>query len=160
VRHGEVDIDHGGVFERGGEEVLLLARGIGAIPFELAFGEHLARGQRVVEQGGGLVQGGGELHRAMHALARGLAGLGIARNGDDVVDLLDEDLVLMAFLPDIADGILGEGALGDRTLGRAFDGDVSGGRHGGSLVGLKLAGGKWIGAAGAEAERRAARLRS
>jgi hypothetical protein len=44
-----------------------------------------------------------------------------------VIDLLDEDLVLMAFLPDIADGILGEGALGAQSGDREqpFHGIVS-----------------------------------
>lgn len=74
----------------------------------------------LVQARGRLVQRRGELERQVDALARGLARLRVARDGDAVFDRLDEDLVLVALLPDVAYGGFGEGALGDVALGGAL----------------------------------------
>nr|WP_175865099.1 AAA family ATPase [Burkholderia cepacia] len=124
------DDDDGGVFELGGEEVLLLALGRRAIPLHFHFGEHFTGGQGLVQQRRGLVERRGEDERLVHTLARRLAALRVGRRGDQVFDFLDQDLVLVTFLIDVADGVGREGALRDVALGLALDADISGSRHG------------------------------
>ncbi|MNT89999.1 hypothetical protein D3C72_2308270 [compost metagenome] len=46
-----------------------------------------------------------------------------------MLDFLDQDLVLMAFLVDVAHGVGSEGALGDVALGLALDADIGGSWH-------------------------------
>ncbi|MNT49955.1 hypothetical protein D3C72_1868410 [compost metagenome] len=83
----------------------------------------------MIQQGRGLVQRAGEDEGLVHALAGGLAALRVGRGVDAVLDLLDQDLVFVAFHVDVADRVGGEGALGDVALGFAGDADVGGSRH-------------------------------
>ena len=96
VGHVAVDVDDGGIFEDGGEEVLLLALNGGAVPLQLDLRQHLAGRQGVVHQRGGFVQGRGELERLMNALAGRLTGLWVGRYGDNVAEFLDQYLCGLA----------------------------------------------------------------
>ncbi|MNJ74946.1 hypothetical protein D3C77_719580 [compost metagenome] len=66
----------------------------------------------------------------MHALAGRLAGLRVARDDDLMLESLDQDLVLMAFLENVTHRVLGEGAGSDQALLGAFQGQVRGCWHG------------------------------
>ena len=54
-KHG-IDADDGGVFERGGEKMLLFAFRRGAIPADLDRWQHFAGGKCLIHQGGSFVQ--------------------------------------------------------------------------------------------------------
>ncbi len=125
VGHVAVDVDNGRIFEDGGEKVLLLALNRGAVPLQLDLGQHLAGGEGVVHQRGGLVQGGGELERLVHALTGWLTGLGIGRYGNNVAEFLHQHFVFVAFHVDVTDRIGRECAGGDVALGLAFDADIT-----------------------------------
>ena len=99
-QHG-VDIHDGGVFQRGGEEVLLLAVGGGAEPLDLHSRQHFSSSQCLVKQGGGLVQRAGKGQRLMYPLSGGLAALRIGGGRDLMVDCLGENFVFVAFHKDI-----------------------------------------------------------
>jgi hypothetical protein len=66
----------------------------------------------------------------MDALAGRLAGLRITGNDHLVAESLNQDLVFVAFLEDVADRVLGEGASGDQALLAALDGHKGGSWHG------------------------------
>src|SRR5690606_20253096 len=124
VGHARLHVDDDGVFQFDGEVVLLGAGGGGAIPFQTALVQTLAGGQGVEQQGGGLVEDLGDHQRLVYALAGRLTGLRVAGNDDLMIESLNQDLVFMTFLEDVADRILGEGAGGDEALFGAFDGHV------------------------------------
>ncbi len=65
----------------------------------------------------------------MYTLAGGLARLRITGNDDLMLEGLDQDLVLVAFLIDIAYRILGERACRDQTLLGTGDREVCGCWH-------------------------------
>src|SRR5690554_2523042 len=125
VGHVAVDVDDGGIFQDGGEEVLLLAFYGSAVPLELYFRQHFAGSQGVVHQRGGFVQGGSELERLVHALAGRLTGLGVSRNGDNVAEFLNQHFVFVTFNVDVAYGIGSECASGDVALSFTFDADIT-----------------------------------
>ena len=58
------------------------------------------------------------------------------RAGNDhlVVEGLDQYLVFVTFLEDVADRVFGKGAGGDQALLGAFEGQVRGGWHGALLA--------------------------
>ncbi|VXC87433.1 hypothetical protein PSEUDO8Z_190044 [Pseudomonas sp. 8Z] len=58
-----------------------------------------------------------------------LAGLRVTRDDDLVVVGLNQNLVFMTFLENVADRVLGEGASGDQTLFGAFEGQIRGCWH-------------------------------
>src|SRR5690606_5832814 len=130
VGHARLHVDDHRVLQLDGEVVLLGAGGRGAVPLQAALVQALAGGQGVEEQRRGLVEHLGDHQRLVHALAGGLAGLRVAGNDHLVAEGLDQDLVLMTLLEDVADRVLGEGAGGDQALLAAFDGEVGGGWHG------------------------------
>jgi hypothetical protein len=65
----------------------------------------------------------------MHALARGLTGLGISGKNDLMLEGLHEAFVLVAFLEDVADGGFGEVTGGDEALALSVDAEIGGNRH-------------------------------
>ena len=67
----------------------------------------------------------------MDTLAGWLARLRIAGNDDLMLECLDQDLILVAFLIDVAYRILGERACRDQTLLGAGDREVCGCWHDG-----------------------------
>ena len=91
VRHVALDIDDGGIFQDGGEEVLLLAFNGGAVPLQLNLRQHFARSQGVVHKRGCFVQRRGELERLVNALTGRLTGLGIGRNGSGPITFRKAD---------------------------------------------------------------------
>src|SRR5690606_35866703 len=123
VRHQRLHVDDDGVFQRVREVMLVRAFRGGAIPLDLA-GQALAGDQRLVQQRRGLVEDLGDHQRLMHALAGGLAALRIARDDDLVAERLHQDLVLVAFLVDVADAVFGESAFGDEALCDPLDGHI------------------------------------
>ena len=56
VRHFAVDVDDSGIFQCGGEEVLLLTLNRRAVPFQLYLRQHLTGCQGVVQQRNRFVQ--------------------------------------------------------------------------------------------------------
>ena len=84
VRHFAVDINDSGIFQNGGEEVLLFAFYRSAVPLELYLRQHFAGSQGVVHQRGGFVQGCSKLKRLMNALSRRLARLRVCWDQDGV----------------------------------------------------------------------------
>src|SRR5690554_1010694 len=135
VGHARLHVDDDGVFQLDGEVVLLGAGGGGAVPFQTALVQTLAGGQGVEQQGGGLVEDLGDHQRLVYALAGRLTGLRVAGNDDLMIESLNQDLVFMAFLEDVAHRVFGEGAGGDQALLGAFDGHVRGCWHGALLDG-------------------------
>src|SRR5690606_10198351 len=130
VGHARLHVDDHGVFQLDGEVVLLGAGGRGAIPLQAALVQAFAGGQGVEEQRRGLVEHLGDHQRLVHPLAGRLAGLRVAGNDHLMAEGLDQDLILMTFLEDVADRVLAEGAGGDQALLAALDGQVGGSWHG------------------------------
>src|SRR5690606_14008462 len=114
-----------GIGQHGREKVLLLAFHGSAIPLQGHFRQHFTRGQGVVHQRYGLVQGDGEFERLVDTLAGRLTGLRVSRYGHNVLELLYQHLVFVTLHEDVADGIGGEGTRGDVALGFTFDADIT-----------------------------------
>ncbi|MNP86388.1 hypothetical protein D3C76_1865950 [compost metagenome] len=53
----------------------------------------------------------------------------VGRRGDQVLDFLDQDLVFVTLLVDVANGRSGEGVFGDIALGFTLDADIGGSCH-------------------------------
>jgi len=129
VRQHGIDVDDGGVFKQGGEEMLLLALDRGAEPLRFDLVQGLAGGQGLIQQRDGLVQRTGEHERLVHALAGRLAALRVGGRGHAVLDFLHQDLIFVTFLINVTDRIGSESTLGDIALGPASDGNVCGCGH-------------------------------
>jgi len=65
----------------------------------------------------------------VYTLTSRLTGLRIAWDDDLVIESLNQNLVFMAFLEDVADGVFREGACSDQTLLGAFEGQIRGCWH-------------------------------
>ncbi len=131
-----MDINDGGLFQLGGEKVLLLAIEVGAEPLDLDGRQHFAGGQGLIEQWRGFVKRAGEGQRFMHALSGGLAALRVGWGTDLMVDFLGEDFVFVTFHKDVAHRFSGERAFGDMPLIFAVDADVRGCWHDKLLVAM------------------------
>ena len=120
VGHARLHVDDHRIFQFDGEVVFLGAGRRGAIPLQAALVQALAGRQGVEDQRRRLVEHLGDHQRFVHALPGRLAGLRVARDDDLMLEGLHQDLVLMAFLKDVANRVLGEGAGSDQALFGAF----------------------------------------
>ncbi len=125
VGHAAVDVDDGGVFQDGREEVLLLALDRRAVPLKFNLWQHFAGSQSVVHQRCGFVQCGCEFERLVYTLTGRLTGLGVCRHGDNVAEFLNQYFVFVAFNVNVTNRVGSECTSGNVALGFAFDSDIT-----------------------------------
>src|SRR5690606_37970272 len=133
VRHVSLDVDNNGILQLHREVVLLSAGSRGAVPLDVALGQTLTTGQRLIQQWGALIKHLSDHDWLVHSLPGRLTALRVTGQHNIVLERFNQDFIFMTFLEDVPNRRLSEVALRNEPLFLTTNRHISGCWHTNSI---------------------------